>query len=48
MSPYEVVFGKSFHLPVELECKVLWAIKAMNLNWTKASKERLEQFNEID
>ncbi|XP_015163255.1 uncharacterized protein [Solanum tuberosum] len=32
MSPYQLVFGKSFHLLSELGHKALWALKAMNLN----------------
>ncbi|XP_049403537.1 uncharacterized protein LOC125867151 [Solanum stenotomum] len=48
MSPYQLVFGKSCYLPVDLEHKVLWELKALNLDWTKASRERLDQLNEID
>jgi len=26
----------------------MWALKALNLDWTKTSKERVEQLNELD
>jgi transposase InsO family protein len=32
MTPYQFVYGKVCHLPVELEHKVYWAIKEMNLD----------------
>ncbi|XP_049362766.1 uncharacterized protein LOC125827514 [Solanum verrucosum] len=48
MSSYQLVFGKTFHLPVKLEHKAMWALKALNLDWTKTSKERVEQLNELD
>jgi hypothetical protein len=33
MSPYQLVYGKSFHLPVELEFKTHWAIKRWNMDF---------------
>lgn len=42
MPLYQLVFGKSFNLPVELEHKALWALKAPHLEWKKASKDRIE------
>jgi transposase InsO family protein len=32
MTPYQFVYGKACHLPIELEHKAYWAIKEMNLD----------------
>ena len=31
MSPYQLVYGKTCHLPVELEHRVHWAIQRWNM-----------------
>ena len=48
MSPYRIVFGKPFHLPLELEYKVMWAIKKMNFDFKAAKEKRLLQLNELE
>lgn len=48
MSPYQLVYGKAFHLLIELEHKYLWALKRLNLSWKKAVEQRLEKLNEMD
>ena len=39
MSPYMIVFGKPGHLPLELEYKVMWAIKKLNCDFQAAKEE---------
>ncbi|XP_070014902.1 uncharacterized protein [Nicotiana sylvestris] len=48
MFPYQLVFEKACHLPVELEHKVMWALKKLNLEWDVAANLRVAQLNELD
>ena len=47
-TPFNLVYGKSCHLPVELEYKALWAIKLLNFNIKTAKEKRLIQLHELD
>lgn len=47
-SPYRLVYGKTCHLPVEIENKAYWAIKKLNMNMDLAGEKRMLQLNELD
>jgi hypothetical protein len=40
MSPYQLVYRKTCHLPIELEFKAHWAIKRWNMDFEAARKEK--------
>ncbi|CAN6581514.1 unnamed protein product [Malus baccata var. baccata] len=48
MSPFRLIYGKPCRLPVELEHKAYWAIKAYNMGMSVAGKQRKLQLNELD
>ena len=48
MSPYRLVFGKAYYLPVEIEYKAWWAIKKLNLDMGRAGLKRLLDLNELE
>lgn len=48
MSPYRLVFGKTCHLPIELEYKAWWTIKKLNFNVQKAGLRTFLNLNKIE
>ncbi|GJR13087.1 reverse transcriptase domain-containing protein [Tanacetum coccineum] len=47
-TPYKLVYGKSCHLPIELEYKAYWALKHANFDLKTAGDHRKLQINELN
>ncbi|GJR00511.1 reverse transcriptase domain-containing protein [Tanacetum coccineum] len=47
-TPYHLVYGKSCHLPIELEHRAYWALKHANFNLKTAGDHRKLQLNELN
>ncbi|MCI29890.1 putative protein NYNRIN-like, partial [Trifolium medium] len=40
LTPFQMVYGKSCHLPVELEHKAYWALKFLNFDENQAGEKK--------
>nr|GEV18528.1 reverse transcriptase domain-containing protein [Tanacetum cinerariifolium] len=47
-TPYKLVYGKSCHLPIELEHRAYWALKHVNFNLKTAGDHQKLQLNELN
>ena len=48
MSPYQLIYGETYDLPVDLELKAHWAIKRWNMDFEAAGTKRKMQLSELD
>nr|GFB97125.1 reverse transcriptase domain-containing protein [Tanacetum cinerariifolium] len=46
-TPYKLVYGKSCHLPIELEHRAYWALKHVNFDLKTAGDHRKLQLNKL-
>ncbi|XP_038896004.1 uncharacterized protein LOC120084183 [Benincasa hispida] len=48
LSPYVLVFGKACYLPLELEHKMYWVVKKLNIDLEVAEENQKLQLKELD
>jgi transposase InsO family protein len=47
-TPYQLVYGKSCHLPFELKHKAYWAIKTLNLDYLASGEKRILDIHKLE
>ncbi|KAG7578694.1 Reverse transcriptase domain [Arabidopsis thaliana x Arabidopsis arenosa] len=47
-TPFQMLYGKSCHLPVEVEYKAIWATKLLNLDIKEAQEKRSVDLHELE
>ncbi|XP_047150808.1 uncharacterized protein LOC124822788 [Vigna umbellata] len=48
LSPFQLVYGKACHLPVEMEHRALWALKFLNFDPFDTADKRKRQILELE
>ena len=48
LTPFHLIYGKTCHLPVEIEHKALWALKFLNFDQDLAGEQRKVQIHELE
>ncbi|XP_014491937.1 uncharacterized protein LOC106754436 [Vigna radiata var. radiata] len=48
LSPFQFVYGKACHFPVEMEHKALWALKFLNFHPNETQSKRRNQLLELE
>ena len=48
LSPFQMVYGKACHLPVEMEHKAYWALKFLNFDAGLSREKRKLQLLELE
>ena len=48
MSPFQIIYGKACHLPMELEHRAYWATWMLNMGSKVAGEKRMLQLSELD